>query len=397
MPAAVLMTPLKPWDDSYSTRIENARRAAQTLPGALMEASGLATLTQAIVNEHAASEVVARYSDVTADAFDLPTIAGSPPSPTPRPLQLQLKLPCEGAAGKLIHKVATSTRSTGDAFFLILEVPVANVVSAEDLATLRGEWFERVGVAVRELNEEIRQHRAEALAAVSAIISVRYARHRSLVAAASSIDLPLNQEADAAAVTLVPRGLSLADVERDAAAGGNEAGLADEIASALVAQLRAFGRALERAPRTANKLAEQEEEAIRDVLLFILNAQWGGLAVGEAFIGAGKSDILLRWHDRDAFIGECKFWKGDGYFDEGVEQLLGRYVIWRATRIAMLVFIRDIANVSKVMDKARARIRAHHRYVADTVGEEDSYQVRAQSDEQKIVNLSLIFVIMPKL
>jgi hypothetical protein len=69
-----------------------------------------------------------------------------------------------------------------------------------------------------------------------------------------------------------------------------------------------FTSALERLAETANKLAGENEETIRDLLLFILNSNYQGAATGETFIGHGKSDVLLRWHDRDAFIGECKYW-----------------------------------------------------------------------------------------
>ena len=48
----------------------------------------------------------------------------------------------------------------------------------------------------------------------------------------------------------------------------------------------------------------------RDMLLFILNAQWGGAVTAETFFKEGKTDILLRWEEANAFIGECEMWKG---------------------------------------------------------------------------------------
>jgi hypothetical protein len=71
--------------------------------------------------------------------------------------------------------------------------------------------------------------------------------------------------------------------------------------------LGSFARALERLPKTASRFNEVE---LRDLALFILNSGYEGAARGEVFNGNGKTDILLPWKDRNAFIGECKFWKG---------------------------------------------------------------------------------------
>ncbi|TDS82703.1 hypothetical protein [Comamonas sp. JUb58] len=76
-----------------------------------------------------------------------------------------------------------------------------------------------------------------------------------------------------------------------------------------------------------------------------------GKATGETFHRAGKTDILLREDDRNAFIAECKFWKGPKAFGEAIEQRLC-YTTWRDSKTAILVFNRgtEISTVLTGMD-----------------------------------------------
>ncbi|BBX53433.1 hypothetical protein GCM10009645_40140 [Mycolicibacterium poriferae] len=112
--------------------------------------------------------------------------------------------------------------------------------------------------------------------------------------------------------------------------------------------------ALERNPSVAAKL---DEEEIRNLLLIGLNAHFEGAAGGEVFNGAGKTDILIRVDDRNIFIGECKVWSGPRTMDSALDQLF-RYLVWRDTKAAILLFIRS-KNVSAVIDKAIQKVREH--------------------------------------
>lgn len=100
--------------------------------------------------------------------------------------------------------------------------------------------------------------------------------------------------------------------------------------------VRSWGTSLERSPRTAVKL---DEEELRDLLLGTLNGYWQGAAGGELFNGSGKTDILIREGDRNAFIAECKIWRGSKGVADALDQLLG-YLVWRDSKAALLVFIK---------------------------------------------------------
>lgn len=118
--------------------------------------------------------------------------------------------------------------------------------------------------------------------------------------------------------------------------------------------------AMERSPSTFAKLTEEE---IRDFFLIHLNGHYQGNATGETFNGSGKTDILIRHRNANAFIAECKFWKGQRKMQEAIDQLLG-YVTWRDTKTAILLFNKQ-PDLSVVLAKTNKAIKAHKDFKAE--------------------------------
>lgn len=109
--------------------------------------------------------------------------------------------------------------------------------------------------------------------------------------------------------------------------------------------------------RSPSAFRTMDEEALRQHFLVQLNGQFEGRATGETFNLNGKTDILLREGSRNAFIAECKFWKGPKKFSEAIDQLLG-YTAWRDSKTAILVFNRGTA-MSTILASVRAICEAH--------------------------------------
>lgn len=169
----------------------------------------------------------------------------------------------------------------------------------------------------------------------------------------------------------------------------------DEDYQAALRVLRNQRNALERTPFVAAKLNEEE---IRDLLLVGLNAQFEGDAGGEVFNGAGKTDILVRVDDRNIFIGECKVWSGPKTMEEALKQLFG-YLVWRDTKAAILLFIRN-KDVTGVIDKAIAKIKEHpnHKRSPAHQAAADQYEftMHADGDPGREIHLTLIpFALRP--
>jgi hypothetical protein len=386
--------PLYPWETDYSRRLDEARRHSHALPDEDLDSTSAEALTDAIVNEHSAQDVVLAYEAIESKTYNMSAIAGADVARDAQPTRLELAVPCAGAGQELRH-AGGGLRATGEHAWVTLQFDVPIAFDQAQLVEVREQWFASLRAGAEQANEVIRGHRRELRDAVRRIIEPRHATRQAILSATNALDIPLNQgDGEQRFFAPRPKLLTLKDIERTVTAGGNEHGLAVDIADAIVAQIESFALALERSPNTANKIASEDEETLRDVLLFVLNANWQGLATGETFLGKGKTDILLRWRNRDAFIGECKFWHGERLFDAGLEQLLGRYTVWRDTRVAMLLFIRDRTDVSSVIEKATARIEAHPRYVGPGAAS-SSFRLWAQHDAAKIVVAHLIPVVMP--
>lgn len=115
--------------------------------------------------------------------------------------------------------------------------------------------------------------------------------------------------------------------------------------------------AIERSP---SAFAHMAEEQLRDHILIQLNGHYEGRATGETFNSSGKTDILVRVQDKNVFIGECKFWKGQKAFLETIDQLFG-YSCWSDTKTAIILFNRN-RDHTKVLQIIREQIADHPKF-----------------------------------
>ena len=112
--------------------------------------------------------------------------------------------------------------------------------------------------------------------------------------------------------------------------------------------LKSMSLVIERNP---SSFASLDEESIRDHFLLQLNGHYEGGATGETFNASGKTDILIREGNKNVFIAECKFWRGQKVFTEAINQLLG-YLTWRDSKCALLIF-------NKTKDSSAVRQKMH--------------------------------------
>lgn len=269
----------------------------------------------------------------------------------------------------------------------------------EAMQHMLGEIDAAILETVRLTNDRLGAEQAVFTEAAREILERRWKVVRTLRGAMQQLDVPLGPRATPLVhVPVRPGPQSLKVIEEAAKTGAPQYALADDMAESVISTISSFGLALERLPKTAAKLIDQNEESLRDVLLFILNANFTGQVTGETFIGEGKADLLLRWNDRDAFVGECKIWKGSKALHDGLDQLLDRYVLWRHTRIALVVFIRDPKDASNTIDTARRTISEHprvqHTYDAHEPARRSDFDVLASGDEQRPARLALLPVVI---
>lgn len=157
----------------------------------------------------------------------------------------------------------------------------------------------------------------------------------------------------------------------------------------VLSRIVAWGNAVERTPKSVGAL---DEEGLRDQLLVALNLAYEGQAAGEVFNRSGKTDITLRHGDKNAFIAECKIWRGPASISKAVDQLLD-YLVWRDSKAALIVFIKT-GTPTEVITKADAAIREHpacqrrHEPVDPT--RRIDYLVRSTADPARSIRTALL-------
>ncbi|PRY41705.1 hypothetical protein [Umezawaea tangerina] len=247
--------------------------------------------------------------------------------------------------------------------------------------------------------DDIRQHQWNIEHELPRLVDERRTKLLNDRKAQEKIGFPIKRRDDAASYTVPIERVTFATERtqsspRSSSVFKPEPALADNDYESALAVLRNARNALERTPSVA---AGWDEEEIRNFLLIFLNAQFKGQAAGEVFNRAGKTDILIRTDDANIFIGECKIWKGPKTISNALDQLLG-YLVWRDTKAALLLFIRD-GDISAVMQKAVAQVETHPNYKSrgQIMSEErHDFIIHAKDDSAREIQLALLPFLIPK-
>lgn len=157
---------------------------------------------------------------------------------------------------------------------------------------------------------------------------------------------------------------------------------------------RTMSLVMERSP---SAFAGMGEEHLRVHFLVALNAQFEGAATGETFNCEGKTDILVRYRDRNIFIAECKFWTGPDSLRGAIDQVLS-YLAWRDTKAAILLFNRN-KDFSLVVEQIPAVVRGHAAYVRDaSEGKDAEFRavLRRPDDAGRELHLAVLAFDVPR-
>lgn len=153
--------------------------------------------------------------------------------------------------------------------------------------------------------------------------------------------------------------------------------------------IRHTGNSFERTPEI---FKPHDEEALRDFILANLNTHYEGNARGEAFNKSGKTDILISDNGKNAFIGECKIWRGGKGFCEAVDQLLG-YLTWRDCKTALVVFNKNNRDFSMILNQIQSLVEAHSSFVHfDKQLDENewNFTMRSKDDASRTIRMRVM-------
>lgn len=134
----------------------------------------------------------------------------------------------------------------------------------------------------------------------------------------------------------------------------------DETYEDILDSIRQTIRSFETAPSSYSALLEEQ---LRDLILANLNSRWRGAAVGEAFRNRGKTDVMIEISSRAAFVAELKIWKGRRAFSNTLSQLF-RYLTWRDTKVAIVLFNKEHKNFGEIIDIVRTMLQSSPLFLA---------------------------------
>jgi hypothetical protein len=285
-------------------------------------------------------------------------IPGSQPYQT-RATRFEFSIPFTGQPGLFSYRPRRSVTGTPVEGVirddeLVIAVEMANPTK-EKVERERDRMISVYQSELWQLREDVKRHNDLLPETIRDLVTTRRENLLRDLDVAASLDVPIRRRPGAALPVTVARRIR---VDRPSASPAErfkpEWEIKDELYENILTATRSMGLVMERFPRLFAGLGEED---IRDFFLAQLNAVYQGDAMAEVFNAAGKTDILIRWDERNVFIAECKVWRGTEKFTEAIDQLLG-YMGWRDTKCAILLFVHE-RSVSDIVDKADEALQAN--------------------------------------
>lgn len=172
--------------------------------------------------------------------------------------------------------------------------------------------------------------------------------------------------------------------------------MADEMYEDVLKVLYQAGQGMERKP---SLYKGKEEEALREQFLLFLETRYKATTgSGETFNKAGKTDILLKYEDgTNLFVAECKFWTGEKDFHAAIHQLFDRYLTWRDSKAALLLFVTN-KGFTSVVQKVRDETPKHPYFVRTLTERAETsltFEFHLPDDKERLVRFAILLFAFP--
>jgi hypothetical protein len=168
--------------------------------------------------------------------------------------------------------------------------------------------------------------------------------------------------------------------------------MSEEMYNDVLKVIYGLGKGMENKPATYKG---KDEEGLRDQFLLILETRYDATtATGETFNKGGKADIILKYSNDNTnlFVAECKFWHGSSEFLKAISQLFDRYLTWRDSKAALVLFVGN-ESLTNVLTTIKSDIKNHPNFVKECGerGESSfSYQFNLPQDKERLVYFEVI-------
>lgn len=145
---------------------------------------------------------------------------------------------------------------------------------------------------------------------------------------------------------------------------------------------------------TPNVGYDSKEETLRDMILPVLSKTFSIQAVGEAFRCKGKTDILIEFKNRAAFIAECKIWRGINVVEKAIDQLFN-YTLWRDTKVSLILFNQKTKNFRKLLNDLEQHFAKYINYKKVKDGQYSFNIINEANDNKMLVSVLVFNYYMP--
>ncbi len=153
-----------------------------------------------------------------------------------------------------------------------------------------------------------------------------------------------------------------------------EYSISDEIYQDILEMIKNQGSTFERTPEVYNSMYEEQ---LRDIILAFLNGLFKGKANSECFRKHGKTDILIEYENRAAFIAECKVWAGKKIFQSALSQLQS-YTTWRDNKLSLIIFSRN-KDFFKVIEEIKSIMPDEENYLSYSEFDKNEFELKLKS------------------
>ena len=149
------------------------------------------------------------------------------------------------------------------------------------------------------------------------------------------------------------------------------------------------GTSMEKTAKTFEKL---DEEELRDVILSLLNSHYDGIATGETFNKSGKTDILIPFKNKAAFIAECKVWRGEEQLKGALKQLFS-YTTWREIRTTLIILNKTNKDFSKILNVIQSHLEQCEICISKMKANANEWQCKFKKSSDNNVTIDVQIVV----
>ena len=218
--------------------------------------------------------------------------------------------------------------------------------------------FNSYKTMIQNINNEIIQFNNSLKNKAKTLLEERRKKASDYIAISEELNIPLNLSNDAPNVAPVP----LKRIERlpqkarpQSKPMPKEYSISNEDYNNIINIIHNSCSMMENTPETFNSL---EEENLRDIVISSLGTHYVNEVSGETFRKKGKTDILIVFENKAAFVAECKIWDGVKTVDDALKQIYG-YTTWKDTKIAIVIFNKTNKDFIALLNKVQEWINVN--------------------------------------